>query len=564
MTVEVSTLSLGPERRGGEGIVQRVSGPNAWSSFCAKTFTRATDASTWSKLHYQIQHVPRETETKRFRLAWPEQILMSRGRPIGFLMRAAHEPHVELSALTRQHVDKDKDARFRKFDLSEKGALLNRVRLCTNICAALNMLYTGGEYNILDFKPENVLVTADGRVTLVDLDSVQIRDKGRIIHPGLAGTEGYKPPEGASIDPPDSVKDLYWDAFSLAVVLYQVLVGAPPFAGTFKPPYDNCHELDERVRAGLFVYGDRAKYLKLRPKLHDTFNALSPEIQTLFKRAFSLGDRLKRPTVSEWGSALARFSGAGSAAANFKPVALPKVKSAAGLSSVGPTIPRARPTLAVVAPPAPLAGSRAPLPSSGSKPWQWIVGILVLLWIISSFRSCTTAPSVQPSSQSPQQPQAEASMPPDVAASATSTVYETSFDCSKATGWAEQQICSSESLAGSDRQLATLYSSALSRAMAPDKADLRASQRSWLKGRNGCADVTCIEQAFSERISYLQNWTPTPEPTAEVSSDNDRLPSPSQRQDAVPAGTITCILPYGQEMRATESECERVGGSVYR
>lgn len=378
--------------------MQRVRGPAALSGFCVKCFTRATDASTWAKLNYQIRHAPNQTETKRFRLAWPEQILTSHARPIGFLMRAAHEPHLELSALARQHVDKDKDVKFRKFDLSARGGLLARVRLCTNICAAMNMLFTGGEYNLLDFKPENVLVTADGRVTLVDLDSVQIRDRGQIIYPGLAGTEGYKPPEGASINPPDSAKDKHWDAFSLAVVLYQVLVGAPPFAGTFHPPYDKYHEMDERVRAGLFVYGDREKHLKLRPKQHDTFTALSPELQMLFKRALSLGDRAKRPNVSDWGAALARFSGAGSTAANFRPVAPPKAKPKGG-SRPSPAAFWPPPGMAAPAPNAAGGGSTA----SPNIPFGRIIGLtiggLFVVGMLSELVSCASS-IINPSSPS--------------------------------------------------------------------------------------------------------------------------------------------------------------------
>ena len=83
-------------------------------------------------------------------------------------------------------------------------------------------------------KPSNVLITPGGEITLVDLDSIQILERGSVKFEGVDGTDRYKPPEGLGdrIDPLD--KNIHWDEFSLAIILYQIMVGAPPHAASFR------------------------------------------------------------------------------------------------------------------------------------------------------------------------------------------------------------------------------------------------------------------------------------------------------------------------------------------
>eukprot|EP01038_Epipyxis_sp_PR26KG_P000178 gene178-biopygen128 len=60
------------------------------------------------------------------------------------------------------------------------------------------------------------------------------------------------------------------------------------------------------------------------------------------------------------------------------------------------------------------------------------------------------------------------------------------FDCKKAAGTVEQQICSDASLTALDRQLDTVYQAATAKAGKTLLKTLRAEQRGWVKGRNDC------------------------------------------------------------------------------
>ena len=87
-----------------------------------------------------------------------------------------------------------------------------------------------------DIKPDNILLDKSGHVLVTDFgiakaaqaaqaktpSSTQLTSEGMIV-----GTPEYMSPEQASGDPLDGRSDIY----SLGVVLYQMLAGAPPFEG---------------------------------------------------------------------------------------------------------------------------------------------------------------------------------------------------------------------------------------------------------------------------------------------------------------------------------------------
>lgn len=88
-----------------------------------------------------------------------------------------------------------------------------------------------------------------------------------------------------------------------------------------------------------------------------------------------------------------------------------------------------------------------------------------------------------------------------------------SFDCARATSNAEVFVCEDPALAELDRRLAERYAAAVaaSRALevgsAEALAELEATQRGWIKGRDECwkADDlrACVEEAYSRREGEL-------------------------------------------------------------
>jgi serine/threonine-protein kinase len=79
-----------------------------------------------------------------------------------------------------------------------------------------------------DIKPSNLMVGDDGRVKIMDFGIARVRGSVRLTRAGTAiGTPLYMAPEQRRGSEGDERSDLY----SLAVVLYEMLSGAPPFAG---------------------------------------------------------------------------------------------------------------------------------------------------------------------------------------------------------------------------------------------------------------------------------------------------------------------------------------------
>lgn len=113
-------------------------------------------------------------------------------------------------------------------DISRGGSLESdhAVELAAPVCDALSYAH-GHEIIHRDVKPANLLMATDGTLKVADFGIAKAAfASGDVTTTGnILGTVTYISPEQARGDEPDARSDIY----SLGVVLYELLVGRPPF-----------------------------------------------------------------------------------------------------------------------------------------------------------------------------------------------------------------------------------------------------------------------------------------------------------------------------------------------
>jgi TPR repeat protein len=101
-----------------------------------------------------------------------------------------------------------------------------------------------------------------------------------------------------------------------------------------------------------------------------------------------------------------------------------------------------------------------------------------------------------------------------------------SFSCSGDLQPAEAVICSDDSLASLDRQLAAVYDSALTNLPAGQRTQIEAAESAWVAERNRCrTDKPCIRNAYRARIGSLGGYASQISPLA-VAQNPPRIPEP--------------------------------------
>lgn len=113
--------------------------------------------------------------------------------------------------------------------LAERGSPLGEAEVLPwmrQICAALDYLHSRTPPVIhRDVKPQNVIITPDGRALLVDFGISKVFDANRGTTTGArAVTPGYSPPEQYGVGRTDARSDIY----ALGATLYTLLTGQEP------------------------------------------------------------------------------------------------------------------------------------------------------------------------------------------------------------------------------------------------------------------------------------------------------------------------------------------------
>ena len=94
-----------------------------------------------------------------------------------------------------------------------------------------------------------------------------------------------------------------------------------------------------------------------------------------------------------------------------------------------------------------------------------------------------------------------------VAALCPLTSSAASFACNSNSPLAEALICSDANLSAKDDEMATIYRVLRIRKIyTPSQKELKAEQLAWLRNRNSCENIACLNQAYETRIQELKYY----------------------------------------------------------
>ena len=167
-------------------------------------------------------------------LAWPKATLSDdAGATVGFVMPRAPR-NTRFRELVnycvpeaRQRIKKSGGSRFSRTDL---------LTTAQNVALLFDHLHRFG-YVIGDVNHTNILANNKGRVYLIDIDSIQVKDpKSGIVYRCEVGKDDFTPPRLAAQKFSDVDRTVDDDLFGLAVIVFHLLMGG-------------CHPYDTLERA---------------------------------------------------------------------------------------------------------------------------------------------------------------------------------------------------------------------------------------------------------------------------------------------------------------------------
>jgi len=265
---------------GGEGVIWTTDLPGR----IAKIYKSPTQAHL-NKISLMVQSPP---AIPRDSIAWPQDMLFTKGGNfVGFLMSHL-EGRLSLNNIYNSKFRKQKAPHF-------DWQLLHITAL--NIASIVGALHSKG-YVLGDLKTDHFLVDDQAQVSLVDVDSIQVKTPREIFRCPV-GSEGFTPPELVGKDLLKITRFEEQDRFGLAVLLYMVLMGTHPYAGSWRDGHEPLAR-DDAVAGGFWPYG-ASSVITLSP-LALPLEILSPGLQEGFLQTFNTGHHApeKRLKPAEW------------------------------------------------------------------------------------------------------------------------------------------------------------------------------------------------------------------------------------------------------------------------
>ena len=304
---EILTLAPHPlAAGGGEGQVHKILSPVKYKNNCVKIFyTSKRGPERENRIYFMLMNKPQELKSPTHIVCWPVDFVKNDKEFLGFVMPLADEKSISLNFLCLPEVVGLPDAAFwnNKYTRNAPQGFISRLKLCANLAVAVHRICSIGYYVLGDMKPQNVRVTHDGVIFLLDTDSIQISNDQKLLFKAGAITPDYAPPEIMKC--PLSAT---WDRFSIAVVFYQIMLGIHPFASI---PVDELGEFTSfhnNISHGLFPYGSNKNKIKSFASRHKSFDKIPASLQRLFLKTFE--DGLNQPelrtSIEDWGTVFYR------------------------------------------------------------------------------------------------------------------------------------------------------------------------------------------------------------------------------------------------------------------
>lgn len=303
-----------PIARGAEGVIYRFDHKveETVTTYILKLYlTPQKAARNYAKVHCMFNNPVRST-SENVRLCWPIGMVYD-NRTFdfyGFAMQEAFNDSRDLEILSTYHINSSIASHYPnypqwhdKFELDTAIGLRNRLRLLYKWSLAILELQNRCQIVVADLKPSNVMCTAKGQISIVDIDSMQYKHKGHI-YLSTAHSPEYCHPDvhnnkALLMNLPTS-----FDAYSMAISFYMILTGTHPFDNIINlPPYDQekYQKVSSMIKAGLYLRGKKKEFLAPVNgfNLHANFDRLPEKMKILFNLTFTLPlDEI--PTVKDW------------------------------------------------------------------------------------------------------------------------------------------------------------------------------------------------------------------------------------------------------------------------
>lgn len=287
--IQVNDTPIG---RGGEGNVHKVTGA-LYADCCVKIFHTGKIGARRTKLEYMIKHPLSAPANSAYRICWPMDFVYRGTELIGYVMLMAFNGSHSLYDINL----KDGTETFAR--TTERG-MSNRLKVLYNISNVIGILHQYG-YLLADFKLQNILFTDSGKLSMIDMDSVQIVENGKLLFELTAATAEYAYPKELHLLKTKRPLTPAWDIYSFAIVAYQILLGIHPFTASTELRDSHGGSIttpDQLMANNMFPFGIRAKDIFAKPPVHNYFLQLPKEMRRLFVNTFDLS--MIPPSIGQW------------------------------------------------------------------------------------------------------------------------------------------------------------------------------------------------------------------------------------------------------------------------